>query len=191
MSQLVLEKLQKKFSEAMVETHNFRGDETVILRASYLKPVCYFLRDEPSLSFDMLTDATAVDFLHDPEHPGSRFEVVYHFYSTHWQHRLRIKISLVAKEPLSEQEEEPEVDSLCEIWPIANWLEREIWDMYGIRFRGHPLLNRILLYEEFVGHPLRKDYPKDKRQPLVRRPPEEIVQVLADRGSARVLIKRT
>ncbi len=181
MSQVALEKLAARFEAAVLETHGFRGDETAVVEARALREICLWLRDEPSLAFDMLCDATAVDYLTYPgrgEKP--RFEVVYHLYST--QHRLRLRLKVLVPEEL------PEVDSLHELWPIANWLEREIWDMYGIRFRGHPELRRILLYEEFVGHPLRKDYPKEKRQPLVRRPEPEIAEVLARRGRARPIL---
>ena len=88
-----------------------------------------------------------------------RFEVVYHFYSIGQGHRLRVKVRL--------SERDCELDSLCELWPAANWMEREVYDLYGIHFRHHPILTRILLYDEFEGHPLRKDYPKTKRQPLI------------------------
>jgi NADH-quinone oxidoreductase subunit C len=180
MSRAALEKLKEQFPEAVLETHDFRGDETAVVEAARIQEICTFLRDEPTLRFDMLTDATAVDYLLYPGRTAPRFEVVYHFYSVSNKARLRVKVRL--------PEESPEVDSLCALWPIANWLEREIWDMYGIRFRGHPRLRRILLYEEFVGHPLRKDYPKEKRQPLVRRPEGEIAEVLAKRGRARPLV---
>jgi NADH-quinone oxidoreductase subunit C len=83
--------------------------------------------------------------------------------------RLRVKAQLADTSDGSP----PEIDSAVGLWPGANWLEREVWDLYGIKFRGHPDLRRILMYEEFVGHPLRKDYPKERRQPLVRRLPEE------------------
>ena len=98
-----------------------------------------------------------------PGTPGpARFVVVYHFFSLPLKHRLRLEI------PVGEVEEaEPEVDSLSSLWASADWLEREVWDMFGIRFRGHPHLTRILMYEEFVGHPLRKDYAVNKRQPLI------------------------
>ncbi|MGZ6993444.1 MAG: NADH-quinone oxidoreductase subunit C, partial [Ilumatobacteraceae bacterium] len=84
--------------------------------------------------------------------------------------RLRVKA------PLAEPEDgsNPALDTIVPLWASANWFEREVWDLYGIKFRGHPDLRRILLYEEFVGHPLRKDYPKEKRQPLVRRPADEV-----------------
>ena len=89
----------------------------------------------------------------------ARFAVVYHFLSLPLKHRLRVEVLL--------QEGDPEVDSVTPLWAGADWLEREVWDMFGIRFRGHPNLKRILMYDEFVGHPLRKDYPVDRRQPLI------------------------
>jgi len=103
----------------------------------------------------MLVDLTVVDLY--PQTP--RFEVVYHFLSLTLQHRLRIKVRI--------PEEEPHIPTLTSLWPGANWLEREAWDMFGIIFQGHPNLQRILMYAEFEGHPLRKDYPYRKRQPLI------------------------
>ena len=190
MSRAALDKLTEQFPQAVQGSHDFRGDETALLAPASLKEVCRFLRDDRDLRFDMLTDATAVDYLLEPgRSPAARFEVVYHLYSTSQAKRLRLKVQL-GEGGAGEGGAAggPEVDSLCELWPIANWLEREIWDMYGIRFRGHPELRRILLYEEFVGHPLRKDYPKEKRQPLSRRPEPEIAEVLARRGKARSLV---
>jgi NADH-quinone oxidoreductase subunit C len=85
--------------------------------------------------------------------------VVYHLFSLPLKHRLRLEVPV--------EEADPEVDSLTSLWAAADWLEREVWDMFGIRFRRHPNLKRILMYDEFVGHPLRKDYPVNKRQPLI------------------------
>jgi len=102
-------------------------------------------------------DLTAVDYLRLNKKP--RFEVVYHFFSLEKRHRVRIKVPAETKDP--------EVDSLVPLWAGADWYEREVWDMFGIKFRGHPNLKRILMYEEFEGHPLRKDYPINKRQPLI------------------------
>ncbi len=85
--------------------------------------------------------------------------VAYHFYSLVHKHRLRLLVPV--------EESEVELDSLTPLWAGADWLEREVWDMFGIRFQGHPDLKRILMYEEFEGHPLRKDYPVNKRQPLI------------------------
>lgn len=175
MSKRALDRLKDAFDDAVLSTHDFRGDETALVERERIAEIATWLRDDPELRFDMLTDLTAVDLL--PEEP--RFQVVYHFYSTSKKHRLRLKIGV--------PEEEPAVDTLCRVYPIADWLEREVWDMYGLRFRGHPDMRRILLYEEFEGHPLRKDYPKDKRQPLSRRPEHEIAQVLARRGKGRSL----
>jgi len=177
MSKQVLDRLCQRFPEAVLETHGFRGDETAVVRREEIGAIVRWLRDEPGLEMSMLTDMTAVDFLqqgHDP-----RFEVVYHLFSVPHKHRLRLKVQV--------PEQDIQVPSLAGLYKIADWLEREIWDMYGIRFKGHPNLKRILLYEEFVGHPLRKDYPKDRRQPLVRRPENEIAEVLARRGKARSL----
>jgi len=165
MSRAALLAFVEFLGEDVVQTHHFRGDETVIIKPERIVEAATWLRDHPELRFNMLSDMTAVDYL--PRSP--RFEVVYHFYSVSRKHRLRVKVQLPG--------EAPEIDTLCPVYPIANWLEREVWDMYGIRFREHPDPRRILLYEAFEGHPLRKDYPKDKRQPLVRRPEDEIAHV--------------
>jgi|WetSurMetagenome_2_1015567.scaffolds.fasta_scaffold959994_1 NADH-quinone oxidoreductase subunit C len=157
MSQLVLARLKEAFPSEVLATSDYRGDETAVIAREHIKAVCRFLRDEPDLLFDMPTDLTAVDYL--GQEP--RFEVVYHLYSTTKRHRVRLK----ARVP----EDDPTIDSVVELWPGFNWSEREAYDLYGIRFVGHPDLRRILLYPEFVGHPLRKDYPKEGRQPLVRR----------------------
>jgi NADH-quinone oxidoreductase subunit C len=140
---------------AVIETHARLSDATAVVERAQLRDVLALLRDDPQLCFEMLVDVTAVDHL--PRTP--RFEVVYHLYSVAKNHRVRIK----ARVP----EESPSVPSSTSLYPSANWMEREVWDMYGIRFEGHPDPRRLLLYEEFVGHPLRKDYPKEKRQPLV------------------------
>ncbi|MBM3327662.1 MAG: NADH-quinone oxidoreductase subunit C [Calditrichaeota bacterium] len=126
----------------------------VAIPASKVADLATELKTRPEFAFDMLTDLTAVDWL-GKQTP--RFEVVYHFYSTSHNHRLRVKAAVDEGQP---------VPSLTKLYSIANWFEREVWDLYGIKFARHPNLKRILLYEEFKGHPLRKDYPYDKRQPL-------------------------
>jgi NADH-quinone oxidoreductase subunit C len=150
-----LRRLIDALPDAVLETHAHAGDATARVDAERIVEVARLLRDDSELEFEMLTDVTAVDYL--GEEP--RFEMVYHFYSVARNHRLRIK----ARVP----EEPAEIDSLVDVYASANWMEREVWDLYGIRFKGHPDLRRILLYEEFEGHPLRKDYPKERRQPLV------------------------
>jgi NADH-quinone oxidoreductase subunit C len=154
---LTLTKLKMAFGEGILEVHSFQGDDTALIRPDLLVKVAHFLKTNPELDYNFLMDLTAVDYLKMKKKP--RFEVVYHFFSLEKKNRVRIKVPV--------EESSPEVDSLVELWPGANWFEREVWDMFGIRFRGHPQLKRILMYEEFQGHPLRKDYPCDKRQPLI------------------------
>ena len=155
----VLSKLKEKFGDAIVATHSDFGDDTAVVRRERIVDICTFLRDDPAMRFDFAMDLTGVDYL--GEEP--RFEVVYHLYSLEKRHRVRIKVRL--------REDDPVIDTAVTVWPGINWYEREAWDMYGIVFRGHPDLRRILMYEGFEGHPLRKDYPKAKRQPTIG--PEE------------------
>ncbi len=184
----LIELVMERFPEAASASHAYRGDETVILRRRFLLEVARFLKEDPPLQMNFLMDLTAVDYstfgkspapaffassgvsvspsdqIPDedpwPGPPGeARFAVVYHFYSLEHKHRLRLVVPV--------EEADAELDSLTSLWPAANWLEREVWDMFGIRFTGHPNLKRILMYKEFEGHPLRKDYPVNKRQPLI------------------------
>jgi NADH-quinone oxidoreductase subunit C len=154
---LTLRKLREKFADSILETHSFRGDDTAMIAPQALVAVCKLLKQDPELDYNFLMDLTAVDGLRLNLKP--RFEVVYHFFSLSKKQRVRIKVPADGKNP--------EVDSIVALWPAADWYEREVWDMFGIKFRGHPNLKRILMYEEFQGHPLRKDYPINKRQPLI------------------------
>jgi NADH-quinone oxidoreductase subunit C len=151
----VLEKLRGRFGADVVSTHSAFGDDTALVRRERIVEILTFLRDDADLLFDFAMDLTGVDYL--GEEP--RFEVVYHLYSLEKNRRVRIKVRL--------HEDDPVVESAVSVWPGIDWYEREAYDMYGIVFRGHPNLKRILMYEEFVGHPLRKDYPKAKRQPTI------------------------
>jgi NADH-quinone oxidoreductase subunit C len=183
----IIELATAPFPDAVLSSHNWRGDETVVLRRECLLEVARFLKDDPALQMNFLMDLSAVDYstfgdgpsraffassgvsvspssqIPDenpwPGPPESRFAVVYHFYSVRHKHRLRLVVPVA--------EADPEVVSLTSLWSGADWLEREVWDMFGIRFQGHPNLKRILMYDEFEGHPLRKDYPVNKRQPLI------------------------
>jgi NADH-quinone oxidoreductase subunit C len=156
----ILARLDERFGPSLLERHGHRGDHTVVVAREAIVDVLRVCRDDPALAFDMLMDLTAVDYLKYPgREDGPRFEVVYHLYSLRHNHRLRLKVSVT--------EDEPVVPSAVALWPIADWFEREVWDMFGIRFQGHPHLRRLLMYEEFVGHPLRKDYPINRRQPLI------------------------
>ena len=156
----ILDRLRARFGGALVETHAHRGDHTAVVERADIVAVLRFCRDDAELDFDMLSDLTAVDFLKFPgREDGPRFEVVYHLYSVARNHRVRLKVTV--------DEDDPVVPTAVPVWPIANWLEREVWDMFGIRFEGHPDPRRLLMYEEFVGHALRKDYPINRRQPLI------------------------
>lgn len=121
------------------------GDWTIIVPVARLLDVARHLRDAPDAAFDMCSDVTATDWPLRPE----RFDVVYCLYSTQHRHRIRVKARAGEHEP---------VPSMSGVWPAANWLERECYDMFGIKFEGHPDLRRILLPDEWKGHPLRKDY---------------------------------
>jgi NADH-quinone oxidoreductase subunit C len=156
----ILQRLRDRLSAAVVETHEQWGDATAVVERGALREALAFCRDEPALAFEMLMDLTAADYLKYPgREDGPRFEVVYHLYSLSHNHRLRVKVRV--------EEDDAVVPTAVELWLIANWFEREVWDMFGIRFGGHPDLRRLLMYEEFVGHPLRKDYPINRRQPLI------------------------
>ncbi len=136
-------------------SHSHRGDETAIVAPTEIANVARFLKDDGRCSFEMISDVTCVDWI--DEEP--RFEVVYHLYSISKKHRLRLK----ARVP----EGDPRLPSVTAVWGGANWFEREVFDMYGVVFDDHPDPRRILLYPEFEGYPLRKDYPLNGEQPLV------------------------
>jgi NADH-quinone oxidoreductase subunit C len=152
---IALTRLLEHCTDAVQATHAQHGDATAMIAAPRLIELLRFLRDDADCAFEMLTDLTVVDLLGEE----LRFEVVYHLYSVAKNQRVRLKVRV--------SEAESAVASATSLYPSANWMEREAFDLYGIRFEGHPDLRRILLYEEFEGHPLRKDYPKTKRQPLI------------------------
>jgi NADH-quinone oxidoreductase subunit C len=152
---VALRRLLAALPDAVQETHARLGDATAVVERGRILDVLRLLRDDRELDFAMLSDVCAVDYL--PRVP--RFEVVYHLYSPARNHRVRIKAHV--------PEADARIASAVALYDSADWMEREVWDLYGIRFEGHPDLRRILLYDEFEGHPLRKDYPKERRQPLV------------------------
>lgn len=171
-----LDEIRRKLGTAVLDAQTVRGEDAVVIRPDGLVESFRRLREDPALAFDFLSDVTAVDYLGKKE---PRFEVVYHLLSLGRRRRVRIKVPVA--------ESAPEVDSLVSLWRAADWLEREVWDMFGIRFRGHPDLRRILLYEEFRGYPLRKDYPVNQRQPLV--PERALVGTFVDTRSDNKLIQ--
>ncbi len=152
---MLAEKLKEKFGARILDTESARGEESARIAREDAPEMFRTLRDDPDFAFDLLADLTAVDW---PERKP-RFDVVYHLGSVRHSKRLRIKIGVDASDPA--------VPTATGIWGAADWLERECFDMFGIKFSGHPDLRRILLYDSFQGHPLRKDYPVQKRQPVV------------------------
>ncbi len=151
--------VKQKFASECISSHEQHGDETVIVKKEKIREIMAWLKSDESTKFNFLIDLTAVDYSEYEGRGAPRFEVVYHLYSLSLNHRLRVKVGVDEKDCI--------VDSLVPVWIGADWYEREVWDMYGIKFDGHPNLKRLLLYEEFEGHPLRKDYPINKRQPLI------------------------
>ncbi len=149
---VTLKKLKGSFSHLLIETHSQHGDDTAVFNKDAIASIVAFLKTTPELDYNFLMDITAVDYLER----RPRFEVVYHFYSLSRNLRVRIKVQV--------PENDLVVPSVASLYGIANWMEREVYDLYGITFSGHPDLRRILLYEGFEGHPLRKDFPVNKRQ---------------------------
>jgi NADH-quinone oxidoreductase subunit C len=185
----LLAKVTARLGDMIIEHHSFRGDDRIHLDRAHIVDAATILRDDPELAFDLLLDVTAVDYYGQPDDfetkpdiwdrdrsamrrlpfrrhelvlppkgPHPRFAAVYHLMSMTHAHRLRLKCRV--------PEDDPTIASLTAVWPGADWLERETYDLYGIRFLGHPDLRRIYLYEGFVGHPLRKDYDKRHEQPI-------------------------
>ena len=145
-------KIKEACPQGFVAEKEAFGELTVLVSREHLLSVCRVLIEDPSLNFDLLVDVCSVDFPNE----SPRFEVVYHFYSLEQNHRLRIK----ARVP----EEDCTIDSVCVFWQAANFMEREVFDMMGISFNGHPDLRRILMPEDYEeGWPLRKDFPVEGR----------------------------
>jgi NADH-quinone oxidoreductase subunit C len=138
--------LRGKYPEAVLDVVEFRGETTITVGLGQLREVMTFLKDSPNCSYDLLVDIAGVDC--GPTAP--RFLVVYLLHSLKFTNRLRVKVAVA---------EGAAVDTVSDLWKAADWLEREAYDMFGIGFNNHPDLRRILLEDDFVGFPLRKDYP--------------------------------
>ena len=182
--------LRSRFPNAVLASRRYANEDTVVVAKDEVVAICRFLRDDPRTAFTMLMDLSCVDYLKfgrwalsmpttttpsplpyfmkpKPETEtwergvGSefRFDVVYHLYSMPHNQRLRLRVPVKSAEAV--------VDSVTRIWASANWFERDVWDMFGIRFAGHPDLRRILMYDGFEGHALLKDYPITRRQPII------------------------
>lgn len=149
--QKALERLKEAFGGAVLETSSYLGNETAVVARDKIVEVIRFLRDTPGLEFNFMMDLAGADY---PER-AERFEVIYHLYSLRHKKRVRIKTRC--------PESDSVVPTITSLYKMADWFEREAYDMFGIHFSGHPNLKRILLFEEFEGWPLRKDYPVNKR----------------------------
>ena len=180
MATAVLDALRARFGGAILDSSNAYGDDVAVVKRESLREVAAFLKDDPAMAFNYPCYCTCVDYLGmemltvSPTTPlavpsiqavlpeeAPRFAMVYELRSLSHRTRIRLKVPL--------QENDLKVPTLSDLWPAFNWLERETYDMYGVAFEGHPDLRRIFMYDEFIGFPLRKDYPKERRQPLVRR----------------------
>jgi NADH-quinone oxidoreductase subunit C len=181
MSQALVELLRGKFPDAIVSAHSHRGDEVVVVRREALVEVVRFLKEDEAADLKLLSQIVGIDLLtYAKEMTGGgslasievpeyevlkkprvepRFYVAYNLYSLTRKHRLRLHVQL--------RSDDVKVPSISSLYRTADWWERYVFDRMGIEFTGHPNLTRILMYPEFVGYPLRKDYPVRKRQPLV------------------------
>ena len=156
-----LARVKEAFSASHLRATQFRGQTTLIVEPGDLHRVMAFLRDDPACAYNFLADVGGVDYLGYPQEMPGRFAVVYNLISHEHDDRLLVKVFLDPSVPTDGVEEDPGlvVDSVTDLWPGAEWPEREVFDMFGIRFTGHPDLRRILTWESFPAHPLRKDYP--------------------------------
>src|SRR5574338_298742 len=159
--------LQQALPGAVEQVSYFVGDWTLIVRREQLIEVAEWLRDDASARFNFCSDVTATDW---PSR-AQRFDVIYCLYSIPHRHRVRVKVHAAEEDP---------VPSVTGVWPAANWLEREVFDMFGVRFTGHPDLRRVLMPDEWQGHPQRKDYPLEGQGELILEDPGEWLKLRAD-----------
>lgn len=155
MSKAIVSRLQSALGDKILETSDACGDEEIVVAPASWHEVAVLLKTDADLAMDHFTDLTAID---RPEREGPRFDVVLLLRSIEKTQRIRVRTRI---------EDGKELATISDVYAGANWAEREIFDMFGVRFAGHPDMRRILLYDEFEGYPLRKDYPIDKAQPLV------------------------
>jgi NADH-quinone oxidoreductase subunit C len=152
----------------------YLGDWTIIVPATQIVTVAQSLRDAPDARFDYLSDLTAVDW---PPRAQARFDVVYCLYSTRLRHRVRLKVRVSERDPLP---------SVTGVWPAANWLEREVWDMFGVNFTGHPDRRRLLMPEDWQGFPQRKDYPLEGPGELLMENPLDWLKLRQAKDEAEI-----
>ena len=167
--------LQNGVPGAVAQLSLYLGDWTVIVPASHLLQASQFLRDNAGCAFDYLSDLTATDW--PPRTAEGRFDVLYMLYSTRHRHRVRVKVKVGEGQPLA---------SVCGIWPAANWFEREVFDMFGVNFTGHPDRRRILMPEDWQGYPQRKDYPLEGPGELLMENPLDWLKLRQAREEADI-----
>ena len=168
-----LSQLRTAHGAAVEKVSYWVGDWSVIVSLSSLLDVATYLRDAPDAAFDYCSDVTATDW--PPRE--QRFDVIYCLYSTRHRHRVRIKVHAAENEP---------VPSVTDIWPAANWLEREVYDLFGVNFIGHPDRRRLLMPDEWQGHPQRKDYPLEGPGELLMENPQDWLRLRNIRDEAEI-----
>ncbi|HVU12440.1 MAG TPA: NADH-quinone oxidoreductase subunit C [Phototrophicaceae bacterium] len=151
------EAIKLALPDSLLDVHKFRDETTLIVKAADIVKVARYLRDTKGLVYNFLSDISSVDYYPDATRPG-RFGVCYHLYSMLYNRRLRVKVFL--------PEDDPSVPSVTVVWPAANWLERESYDLMGITYLGHPDLRRVLLSDDWEGYPQRRDYPLGYETPM-------------------------
>ena len=155
MAKKLIKFVEKHFEDEVIDSHSRLGNDTVVVERDRLPEIVERLRDDDKTKMDFLRAITCVDY----DNRVPRFEVVYVLYSMEEKHMLTLRVVV--------EEEDPTVPTISHLYGCAGWTEREVYDMYGIEFEGHPDMRRVLLYEEFEGHPLRKDYAKQDAQPRI------------------------
>ena len=166
--------LQRVLPGSVTQVSYYVGDWAIIVPVAQLPAVARHLRDAPDAAFDFCSDITATDW---PVRKDARFDVVYNLYSTRHRQRVRIKVKVGEQEP---------VPSMADVWPAANWLEREVWDMFGVNFTGHPDRRRILMPEDWQGFPQRKDYPLEGPGELLMENPIDWLKLRQAREEADI-----
>lgn len=177
MAHFVADHLQRRFGETIQRVSDDLGDLTLWVDRGRVHDVLAHCKNDPELSFEFCMDVTAVDYL--PLGGIPRFSVVYHLYSLSSGKRVRIKTGV--------PEDDPVVPTATDVWKSSDWFEREVYDMFGIRFEGHPNMKRILCHQDFVGHALRKDYPADLRWKNAR--PDDLVDEISPAEMERIRAK--
>ncbi len=157
MEEKIRQFLNSKFSDSIIREDNFRGEQSFYVKPESIFPICEALLENDDLDVKFLKDITAVDWYDHPLAENGRFEVIYNLYSFAHKYRFFLKVFL--------PEDNPNLTSLTGLWIGANWLEREVYDLFGVTFEGHPDLTKIITPDELEGHPLRKDFPLTYEKP--------------------------